>query len=206
MKKVTPLFLACAILVSLAFVKPSVKNNKQIHVVIDAGHGGIDFGATSITSSEKQIVEQITQKIKFLNKNENVIIHSTRNDDQFVSLTDRADFINKIKPNLVISLHVNQSRNIAKSGMEFYVANESLVNDESIEIANKLRTTFLQNDAVAPSEIKKAPFFILKKSVAPAVLIELGYLSNSSDRAYLTDDKQQDKIAATIISFVSDLK
>nr|WP_314839718.1 N-acetylmuramoyl-L-alanine amidase [uncultured Flavobacterium sp.] len=206
MKKAIPFFLACATFVSLAFVKPSVENNKQIHVVIDAGHGGSDFGARSITSSEKQIVEKITQKIKFLNKNENVTIHFTRNDDQFVSLTDRADFINKIKPNLVISLHVNQSRNESKSGMEFYVANESLVNNESIEIANKLRTKFLKNNAVAPSEIKKAPFFILKKSVAPAVLIELGYLSNSSDRAYLTDEKQQDQIATTILSFVSELK
>jgi N-acetylmuramoyl-L-alanine amidase len=206
MKKAIPFFLACATLVSLAFVKPNVANKKQIHVVIDAGHGGTDFGATSITSSEKQIVEQISHKIKFLNKNENVIIHFTRNDDQFVSLSDRADFINKIKPNLVISLHVNQSRNESKSGMEFYVANESLVNDQSIEIANELRTKFLKNNAVAPSEIKKAPFLILKKSVAPAVLIELGYLSNSSDRAYLTDDQQQDKIATTIISFVSDLK
>ncbi|QZK90927.1 N-acetylmuramoyl-L-alanine amidase [Flavobacterium sp. CHNK8] len=206
MKKAIPFFLACATMVSLAFVKPSVVNNKQIHVVIDAGHGGIDFGATSITSTEKQIVEQISKKIKFLNKNENVTIHFTRNDDQFVSLTDRADFINKIKPNLVLSLHVNQSRNEVKSGMEFYVANESLVNDQSIEIANELRTKFLQRNAVAPYEIKKAPFLILKKSVSPAVLIELGYLSNSSDRAYLTDDKKQDQIATTILSFVADLK
>jgi N-acetylmuramoyl-L-alanine amidase len=90
--------------------------------------------------------------------------------------------------------------------MEFYVATESLVNDQSIEIANELRTKFLKNNAVASSEIKKAPFLILKKSVSPAVLIELGYLSNSSDRAYLTDDKQQDQIATTILSFVSDLK
>ncbi len=206
MKKSIPFFLGCATMVSLAFVKPSVENNKQIHVVIDAGHGGTDFGATSITSTEKQIVEQISKKIKFLNKNENLTIHFTRNDDQFVSLSNRADFINKIKPNLVISLHVNQSRNEVKSGMEFYVANESLVNDQSIEIANELRTKFLQRNAVAPSEIKKAPFLILKKSVSPAVLIELGYLSNSSDRAYLTDDKKQDQIATTILSFVADLK
>ncbi len=206
MKKAIPFFFACASLVSLAFVKPSTKNNKQIHVVIDAGHGGTDFGATSITSTEKQIVEQITKKIKFLNKNENVTIHFTRMDDQFVSLGERADFINTIKPNLVLSLHVNQSRNVAKSGMEFYVSNESVSSDPSNIIANELRTKFLQNNAVATSEIKKAPFYILKKSVAPAVLIELGYLSNSSDRANLTDEKHQDKIATTILSFISNLK
>lgn len=206
MKKAIPFFLACAALVSLGFEKPRTKKTKQIHVVIDAGHGGSDFGATSSTNNEKRIVEQITNKIKFLNKNENVIVHLTRNEDKYLSLADRATFINKIKPDLVLSLHVNQSSNVSKSGMEFYIAKESTVDEQSVIIANALRTKFLQNKSLSSSEVKKAPFFILKKSVVPAVVIELGYLSNLSDRAYLTDNKNQDQIATTIISFVSELK
>jgi N-acetylmuramoyl-L-alanine amidase len=206
MRKSIPLFLACATLVSFAFVKPISKKTPQINIVIDAGHGGTDFGATSSSGTEKLIVEQITNKIKFLNKNENVVIHLTRNEDKYLSLSDRAAIINTIKPDLVLSLHVNQSANVAKSGMEFYVANESVVSEKSVLIANALRTKFMQNNSVPSSEVKKAPFFILKKSTAPAIVVELGYLSNLSDRAYLMDDKEQDKIAATIISFVSELK
>lgn len=206
MRKSIPLFLACATLVSFAFVKPITKKTPQINIVIDAGHGGTDFGATSSSGTEKLIVEQITNKIKFLNKNENVVIHLTRNEDKYLSLSDRAAIINTIKPDLVLSLHVNQSANVAKSGMEFYVANESVVSEKSVLIANALRTKFMQNNTVPSSEVKKAPFFILKKSTAPAIVVELGYLSNLSDRAYLMDDKEQDKIAATIISFVSELK
>ena len=206
MNKSIPLFLACATLVSFAFVKPITKTTKQINVVIDAGHGGTDFGATSSSGTEKLIVEQITTKIKFLNKNENVIVHLTRNEDKYISLSDRTAIINNIKPDLVLSLHVNQSANLAKSGMEFYVANESVASEKSAVIANALRTKFSQNNTLKSSEVKKAPFFILKKSVVPAIVIELGYLSNLTDRAHLMDEKEQDKIASTILSFVSELK
>jgi N-acetylmuramoyl-L-alanine amidase len=206
MKKSIPVFLACATIVSFAFVKPDIKELKQINVVIDAGHGGSDLGATSSSSTEKQIVEQITNKIKFLNKNENISVHLTRIGDEFLSLNDRSAIINKIKPDLVLSLHVNKNSNIAKSGMEFYIANESITNEKSNKIANELRNKFIQNNNLKASEIKNAPFFILKKSEVPAVLVELGYMSNLADRAYLTNDMEQNKIAATIIEFISELK
>jgi N-acetylmuramoyl-L-alanine amidase len=67
MKKSIPLFLACATLVSFAFVKPITKTTKQINVVIDAGHGG-DFGATSSSGTEKTDRRTNNEKIKFLNK------------------------------------------------------------------------------------------------------------------------------------------
>ena len=206
MKKSIPVFLACATIVSFAFVKPDIKELKQINVVIDAGHGGSDLGATSSSSTEKQIVEQITNKIKFLNKNENISVHLTRIGDEFLSLNDRSAIINKIKPDLVLSLHVNKNSNVAKSGMEFYIANESITNEKSNKIANELRNKFIQNNNLKASEIKNAPFFILKKSEVPAVLVELGYMSNLVDREYLTNDMEQNKIAATIIEFISELK
>ena len=206
MKKSIPLFLAFATIVSFAFIKPNSNEPKQINIVIDAGHGGSDSGATSSSSTEKQIVEQITNKIKFLNKNENISVHVTRIGDEFLSLSDRSAIINKIKPDLVLSLHVNKSSNVAKSGMEFYIANESIVAERSNEIAVELRNKFIQKNNLKASEIKKAPFYILKKSEVPAVLVELGYMSNLADREYLTNDLEQNKIATTIIEFISELK
>ena len=206
MKKVIPLFLTVATFVSFAFVIPNTIESKKINVVIDAGHGGSDFGVTSSSANEKQIVSQITEKIKFLNKNEKVTIHLTRTGDQFLSLSDRSALINKIKPDLVLSLHVNQNLNVAKSGMEFYVAKESITKERSNEIAVELRNKFIRNAAIKSSEIKYAPFHILKKSEVPAVLVELGYMSNLDDREYLTNDVQQNKIAATILECISELK
>ena len=66
MKNTTKLFLLLTAIVSFAFVNPKLSEPKQINVVIDAAHGGYDFGATSNSTNEKQIVEQIANKIKAL--------------------------------------------------------------------------------------------------------------------------------------------
>ena len=206
MKKAIPLFLTFATIVSFAFVPTNNVASKKIEVVIDAGHGGSDFGATSSSAVEKEIVAQITDKIKFLNTNENITIHLTRTGDQFLSLSDRSALINKTKPDLVLSLHVNQNLNVAKSGMEFYVATEAIAKEKSNKIAIELRNKFISNTSLKSSTIKNAPFHILKKSEVPAILIELGYISNFKDREYLTNDDEQNRIATTILEFISELK
>ncbi|HLF53448.1 N-acetylmuramoyl-L-alanine amidase [Flavobacterium sp.] len=205
MKNTTKLFLALTALISFAFVKPKFIEPKQINVVIDASHGGYDSGAKVGGFTEKQIVEQITHKIYALNKNKNVVIHLTRSSDTFVSLVERTNTINALKPDLVLSLHVNSNSNKNKSGMEMYVANENKSSEMSLAFAGKLYDKFINNN-LKVNEIKNAKFYILKKSEVPAVLVELGYLSNESDSKYLTDEKEQNRLAETIIDFISELK
>ena len=206
MKNTTKLFLLLTAIVSFAFVNPKLSEPKQINVVIDAAHGGYDFGATSNSINEKQIVEQIANKIKSLNKNENVVIHFTRSSDVFVPLQERSNIANTIKPDLVLSLHVNSSKNQDKSGVEFFVYKDSKWYEESNNLAVKLSSEFAKNNTLTIGEIKNAPFYILKYATTPTVLVELGYLSNENDKKYLTDDKEQNKIAENILEFVSGLK
>jgi N-acetylmuramoyl-L-alanine amidase len=207
MKNTTKLFLLLTAILSFAFVNPKLSEPKRINVVIDAAHGGDDFGATSNSINEKQIVEQIANKIKALNKNENVVIHFTRNSDESISLQKRVDIVNAIKPDLVLSLHVNSNKNTKKSGVEFYVANkETAIYKESNNLAVKLSSELAKNNSLTIGDIKNAPFYILKNATAPTVLVELGYLSNENDKKYLTDDKEQDKIAENILNFVSSIK
>lgn len=206
MKNTTKLFLLLTAIVSFAFVNPKLSETKQINVVIDAAHGGYDFGATSNSINEKQIVEQIANKIKALNKNENVMIHFTRSSDVFVPLQERSNIANTIKPDLVLSLHVNSSKNQDKSGVEFFVYKDSKWYEESNNLAVKLSSEFAKNNSLTIGEIKNAPFYILKYATTPTVLVELGYLSNENDKKYLTDDNEQNKIAENILKFVSGLK
>jgi N-acetylmuramoyl-L-alanine amidase len=207
MKKPTQLFLLLTAIISFAFVNPKLSEPKQINVVIDAGHGGKDFGATSISINEKQIVEQIANKIKALNKNENIVIHFTRNTDDLLPLEKRIEIIKAINPDLVLSLHVSSNSNTKKSGMEFYVANKEVAAyEKSNDLAVKLSSEFSKNSTLTIGPIMNAPFYILKNATAPTVLIELGYLSNENDKKYLTDNKEQDKIAENILQFVSGLK
>ena len=206
MKSTTKLFLLLTAIVSFAFVNPKLSEPKQINVVIDAAHGGYDFGATSNSINEKQIVEQIANKIKALNKNENVWIQCTRTSDVFVPLQERSNIANTIKPDLVLSLHVNSSKNQDKSGVEFFVYKDSKWYEESNNLAVKLSSKYTKNNTLTIGEIKNAPFYILKYATTPTVLVELGYLSNENDKKYLTDDKEQNKIAENILEFVSGLK
>jgi len=206
MKNTTKLFLLLTAIISFAFVNPNHSEPKQINVVIDAAHGGYDFGAISNTVNEKQIVEQIANKIKSLNKNKNVVIHFTRSSDVFVPLQERTDIANTIKPDLILSLHVNSSTNQDKSGVEFFVYKDSKLYEESNNFAVKLSTEMSKNNSFKIGEIKNASYFIIKNATVPAVIIELGYLSNPKDKKNLTDEKEQDKIAESILEFVSGLK
>lgn len=100
--------LSIVVLVFLCFA--FIPKNDKITVVIDAAHGGSDLGATMNGFSEKEIVSSIAQKIENLNLNSNIEILLTRSDDQNIPNQERVAFINAMKPDLVISLHVNASK------------------------------------------------------------------------------------------------
>jgi len=194
-----------AIAASFAFTIPFKKDAKQINVVIDAGHGGNDHGASIDGFTEKQLTDAVAEKISQLNNSEDVVIHFTRVEDKFVSLEERVKVINALKPDLVLSLHTNFTKDNTKSGMEFFVSEQSNAYQKSAEYAEMLSDKF-ESQNFKVEEVKKAPFYILKKVDAPAVCFEMGYLSNATDRNYLTTEKGQEDIAATVLDFIKDIK
>lgn len=207
MKNTLKFILAFAVFASFAFTTPSENDPKKtITVVIDAGHGGKDDGATFQGFTEKEIVASIAQKIKKNNLNTNVIIHLTRTDDNFITLIDRANFINEIKPDLVLSLHVNNNKNAMLSGVELYVSPKNANYESSKKIADVLNTVLVNNHNLRSAGVKEANFTILKNTEFPAITVELGYISNENDRKYLTSNADQNKIAATILEAISTLK
>jgi N-acetylmuramoyl-L-alanine amidase len=206
MKKSTTLFLGLTLIISSAFIIPNVTEPKPLTIIIDAGHGGTDFGANTNGNYEKNIVAQVAEKIKALNENKNITILLTRSSDELMTLEERTTYINTVKPDLVLSLHINANKNNEKSGVESYVSDKSSFYEKSNTIANQLNASLAKNPSLKVSETKIAPFYILKKSEAPSVLIELGYMTNESDRKYLTDEKEQITIAKNINSFLSELQ
>ncbi|RZJ67824.1 MAG: hypothetical protein EOO50_04405 [Flavobacterium sp.] len=207
MKKSLAFIAAGIIAISFGFARhEKFEDPKKIQIVIDAGHGGNDAGAQFEGYSEKEIVAQITKKIKDMNRSENVNITLTRPADIPVTLQQRTDIINTTKPDIVISLHVGSSLNPEKSGVTLYVAKENTSKERASLLARKLGDRIRKNHDFKVDEIQEAPFFVLSKSEAPGIVLQLGYLSNDFDRHYLTDDKQQSRIARTILECVNDLK
>jgi N-acetylmuramoyl-L-alanine amidase len=197
----------CLLFLSLGAFASSPNNDpkKTITVVIDAGHGGHDDGMKTAGYSEKEIVASIAQKIKNSNFNQNVNIHLTRTDDSFISLQDRAKLINDLKPDLVLSLHVNGNKNAEVSGVEFYVSPKNAKYEDAKKIAEDLNNRFVTNHNLKSRGVKEANFLLLRDSEYPTITVELGFLSNENDRKYLTDENQQEKIAATILELISTL-
>lgn len=205
MKNTFKFILSLTVFTLFAFNTPPNDPKKTINVVIDAGHGGQDNGVMIDGFSEKEIVAKITEKIRKNNTNTNVIIHLTRHDDQFISLQDRAKFINEIKPDLVLSLHVNSNKNTDASGVEFYVSPKNVTYAYAKIIAEKLNSTFITKHSFKSRGVNEANFLILRDTEFPSVTVELGFLSNKNDRSYLTSEVEQEKIANTILEVISKL-
>lgn len=187
-----------AILILLSF-KPLPLDKKII--VIDAGHGGNDNGAQIGAEQEKKIVENIANKINSLNKKGEIEIVLLRKDDRFIALSERVLEINKINPSLVISLHVDVSKNINENGVHAYVSKQNDFYEKSMESAKNL-VDEVSNEKLAKGGVKDADSFIIKNSKCPALLIEIGYLSNENDRIYLASENGQNEIANKIFEFI----
>ncbi|MCI9846161.1 N-acetylmuramoyl-L-alanine amidase [Flavobacterium pectinovorum] len=170
-------------------------------IVIDAAHGGSDFGATLAGSQEKIIVETIAKKIKSQNKNENLEIVLLREGDNFMELDERVSIINKLNPNLVISLHINASKDFSKNGVEAYISSDAKFYNQSKKSAETVLEKITAEN-LSKGKVAEANFFILKKSDCPAMTLELGYLSNEKDRKYITSEKGQNEIAEKILEAI----
>lgn len=170
-------------------------------IVIDAAHGGSDFGATLAGTQEKIIVESIAKKIKSQNSNDNLEIVLLREGDQFMELGERVSTINKLNPNLVISLHINSSKDSNKNGVEAYISSNTKFYDQSKISAEKVLEK-ITTENLSKGKVSEANFFILKKSNCPAVSLEIGYLSNEKDRKYVSSEKGQNEIAAKILEAI----
>ncbi|MDO3426095.1 N-acetylmuramoyl-L-alanine amidase [Chryseobacterium sp. APV1] len=157
-------------------------------IIVDAGHGGNDMGANRYGIYEKDIVLNIGKEIqKFNNSQDQYEVILTRDNDTYSQLSDRTALINKLNPEMVISLHVNSSPKpeSTEQGAELYTQNTEGSKKLAYRISKKFNTL----------KIEEKNLHILRESKAPTVLMELGYINNTKDREYLTSEKGQKEIA-----------
>lgn len=111
--------------------------NKKFKVVLDAGHGGKDYGATYHGNIEKNIALKTVLKIgAILEKESDIEVVYTRNTDVFVELDERANIANKSKGHLFISIHCNANANQTADGNETFVMGITR-NAANLEVAKK---------------------------------------------------------------------
>ncbi|MGU3376240.1 N-acetylmuramoyl-L-alanine amidase family protein [Chryseobacterium sp. M5A1_1a] len=192
MKGITLLALS---IFSTTFLSFTPLNKK--YIVIDAGHGGNDLGAVYGNFSEKDISLSIATEIQKLNMGqEKYEVILTRSSDTYPTLSERTAQINKLNPEMVISLHVNRSlqEETSNQGTEVFIQNT----ETSKMLAEKISQKF--NDC----KIMERNLHILRETKAPAVLVELGFINNSTDRNYITSKKGQKEIAQKFIEIFNE--
>ncbi len=174
-------------------------------VVLDAGHGGKDFGAKRNGIREKNLNYKIIYSLAkeyFNDDASNIKAYWTRTDDTYISLSERAKFASKVGADLFVSLHMNSSYNSHANGLEVYYArenNNTIYNGLSSQILARRMHDQLEEDLNASSRgVKHARFYVIRHNSVPAILIELGFLSGNQDYAKLTSNSYQKKAAASI--------
>ena len=201
-KYLLPIFIFMA-LISMSFIP---RNNNEIVVVIDASHGGTDFGAKHAAFAEKAIAASIAKKIYDLNSDSEIIVRFTRIADENLTLSERVKIINEINPDLAISIHINSSKSTINSGYQIFIPNKPTTSEKSKAFAERLINSFEKTYPLKNLGLKSAPYMFLKNSNVPTIMIELGYLSNEFDRNYITQNENQNEIAKMILDFIGSLK
>lgn len=193
---VLTLFAAVFILTSF----DSKSAEKPFVVVVDAGHGGADNG----NLGEKDINLQIARQLKALSDEREVRIILIREGDQQIALSERVNFVNAQKADMLLSLHCNSSQNLKKRGTETFYSLESKFSKISFNYSKALSEQLIET--TEKGEIKTANFMLLKQSKIPSVLIELGFLTNTTDRILLNSPEYQKKIAEELYTGLLEIK
>lgn len=167
----------------LQTVAPKEKYNKI--VVIDAGHGAHDPGTQYAGVSEKDLVLSYANALSSrLKQNSDIKVYLTREDDTFLELAERTTFANEISPDLFISLHVNSAGSTSPNGTEtYYTAKSDTRNKTFAEIVQK---AIVNRFGTRSRGVKTNTFYVTKNTNAPAILVEIGFIGNDSDRAMMT--------------------
>lgn len=216
----------------------------KFKVVLDAGHGGKDYGAVYHGNIEKNIALKTALKVGTLLENDPQIeVIYTRKSDVFIELQQRATIANKSKGSIFVSMHCNANKSEVASGNETYVMGitrnasnlevakhenqvvtlesdykvkydgfdpkspESVIGinilqeeylDQSIELADNIQSFFTKKTKNKNRGVKQAGFLVLRQITMPRVLIEMGFVSNKQEGAFLNSEAGQDLLAEAI--------
>lgn len=177
-------------------VKKPTQISNYFTVVIDAGHGGSDVGATRNNIYEKDITLKISKMVEENLKDKNVKVYMVRDRDKTVSLAERCDFSNEKKPNLFVSIHVNSSTNEEIIGVETHWYKED--SRQYAEFVHREMQKKIKKWNTVDRGLFNSKFYVINHTDAPAILCEIGFISNKDERDEIIKTKRQEEIAEAI--------
>lgn len=174
--------------------KPAKKSATKGKVVLDAGHGGSDYGAIREGINEKDITLDVTQRVESILRSKGYKVALVRKDDTFVSLEDRVSFSENQAPEIFVSIHVNSAVSTEPSGIETH-----WYHDYSKTLAETVHKHLVKEIPSSKDRgLFKSKFYVINHTTVPAILCEIGFLSNVDERNELITDSRKQKTAKAI--------
>ena len=173
-------------------------------VVIDPGHGGSDPGAVSNNVLEKDVNLGVALKLrKYVIQGDYPFLpFLTRNSDCFISLQKRCDIANEAKASLFVSLHCNARPMRGKEGIEietYYYPGSYVGETVASVLFNFLFVEISDKYKCIPRGIKQKAFYVLRHTICPAVLVEMGFLTDPEEAAWLKQSLNQQLLARALV-------
>ena len=185
-------------------------SNKELPVVvIDAGHGGKDPGKVGVNEAlEKDINLAIAKCLKRLLEQNDVLVIMTREEDKDLAsenasnrknedLRARVRLLEETQPVLMVSIHQNSYPEADVDGAQVFFYSGS---EEGKRLGTIVQESLKRELKDGNHRVAKAnkEYYLLKKSVCPAVIVECGFLSNPQEAALLATEDYQEKLAFAI--------
>ncbi|WP_255505161.1 N-acetylmuramoyl-L-alanine amidase [Lysinibacillus sphaericus] len=173
-------------------------------IILDPGHGGKDPGAVVGSYSEKAITLKVGTLVKQKLEAAGAKVYMTRTGDTYPSLQDRVDFTNANYGEIFVSIHVNSAANTAALGTEtYYAISTGDMYQEDIDLATFVNNQIVNNLNMKNRGVKEQQYYVIRNTIIPAILVELGFLTNSEDRGKMTNDKYAELFADSIYKGIS---
>lgn len=119
-----------------------------------------------------------------------------RPNDEYVTLADRCEQANEFGADIVISIHANASANSKANGIEtlHYPGSEN-----GIKLASEVQRRMIHRTKATNRGIKpRGNLYVLENVLAPAILLELGFITNPTEEAKLHNPKYQEQLLKAI--------
>ena len=211
-------------------------------IVLDAGHGGHDPGASHFGLKEKHLTLDIVKHLRVRLREEGLTVVMTRESDRFIPLSGRPNLANRLLANLFVSVHVNANSHRHISGVEVYFPRVSEIpptapwppsvsltevgipsmtvkqalwdlvlwrtRAQSRRLAASICQSMRRELRVACRGTRPARFVVLREAWMPAVLVEVGYMTNQAEAARLGTPAYRQAISQAIadgiVSYLGD--
>lgn len=162
---------------------------KGVTIVLDPGHGGNDHGTTGVRGTSEKDINSLTADLltsKLRAAGANVIL--TRESDTYVDLRKRVAVSHQYSANAFISIHYDAIEDHSVSGFTTYYTNSY-----QQELGEYVHASLAEKVAIRDRGVRAGDYLVLRENRQPAILLELGYLSNANEERAITTDHYREQ-------------